>query len=196
MTKKIAIMLDGGHCRVCAKKAGKNYDPNLIEKIGLNCVPKDHEIHRILYYDCAPFSGTTKLPVSGKKKEFIGGDAWLIELARKNLFAVRRGELKFRGYMLKNIPVTPSSLKDTDFEASFEQKGVDMRIGLDMAIFSDNKSVDIIALATNDTDCIAAMKHARRSGLQVALVTFANCKVARGLLEHSDFNYPVDLSVL
>jgi len=71
-----------------------------------------------------------------------------------------------------------------------------MRIGLDMAIFSEHKSVDIIALATNDTDCIAAMKHVRRSGVQVALVTFKNCKTATGLLEHSDFNYPIDLSRL
>jgi uncharacterized LabA/DUF88 family protein len=40
-----------------------------------------------------------------------------------------------------------------------------MRIGIDMANLSSNRSVDTIALATNDTDCIPAMKHARRSGL-------------------------------
>jgi len=48
-----------------------------------------------------------------------------------------------------------------------------MRIGIDMANLSSNRSVDLIALATNDTDCIPAMKHARRSGLQVALITFS-----------------------
>jgi len=49
MKKKIAVMLDGGHCRVCAKKAGKKYDIDFIEKLGLACVPKTEEVYRILY---------------------------------------------------------------------------------------------------------------------------------------------------
>ncbi len=53
------------------------------------------------------------------------------------------------------IPFTPAApLTDSDFEAKFEQKGVDMRIGLDMATISQNRSIELIALATNDTDCI------------------------------------------
>lgn len=197
MTKKVAVMLDGGHCRVCTKVARKKYDPDFIEKIGLACAQTGDEIYRILYYDCATYSGTVKLPASGDSHTFTGNDTWLIKLAQRNLFAVRRGELKFRGYIPRTIPIAPSTpLTDSDFKPVFEQKGVDMRIGLDMAIFSEHKSVDIIALATNDTDCIAAMKHVRRSGVQVALVTFANCKPASGLLAHSDFNYQIDLSSL
>jgi uncharacterized LabA/DUF88 family protein len=44
-----------------------------------------------------------------------------------------------------------------------------MRIGIDMANISLNRSVELIALATNDTDCIPAMKYARRCGLQSLL---------------------------
>lgn len=54
-----------------------------------------------------------------------------------------------------------------------------MRIGLDMANHASNRSVELIALATNDTDCIPAMKYARRAGLQVALVCLPNCSPAR-----------------
>jgi hypothetical protein len=46
---------------------------------------------RFLYYDCAPYIGKTKLPVSGKVHEFKGNDGWLKQLASKDLFAVRRG---------------------------------------------------------------------------------------------------------
>jgi uncharacterized LabA/DUF88 family protein len=60
-------------------------------------------------------------------------------------------------------------------------------MGLDMAIFASSRAVDVIALATNDTDCIPAMKHARRSGIQVALVEFANCASCKELLPHADF---------
>jgi len=90
--------------------------------------------------------------------------------------------LKFRGYVINNnrMPYAPGQpLTDADFHPEFEQKGVDMRIGIDMANLSSNRSVDLIALATNDTDCIPAMKHARRSGLQVALITFPGYQPVR-----------------
>lgn len=104
------------------------------------------------------------------------------------MFAVRRGVLKFRGFVLKKIPYTPTTpLTDDDFEPSFEQKGVDMRIGLDMAIMAENRSADRLVLATNDTDCIPAMKHARRSGIQVVLIVLPGCKPAPELLAHCDY---------
>jgi uncharacterized LabA/DUF88 family protein len=150
----------------------------------------DEVIHRILYYDCPSYKGEAVQPVSGIKKAFVGSDKWLHDLSHNDLFAVRIGVLKFRGFVLRHsrIPFTPSvPLTDEDFEAKFEQKGVDMRIGLDTATLSANHSVDLIALVTNDTDCIPAMKHARRAGLQVALVSVPGYNPAPELLAHSDF---------
>jgi uncharacterized LabA/DUF88 family protein len=190
MSNKVAVMLDGGHLRVHAKKSGKAFDPDYIEKIGLACSVAGETIHRIMYYDCAPYNGTAILPVSGQKKTFVGSDAWLKTLSYKDLFSVRLGVLKFRGYLINSnrIPYTPGQpLTDADFHPEFEQKGVDMRIGIDMANLSSNRSVDLIALATNDTDCIPAMKHARRSGLQVALITVPGYQPVPELLAHSDF---------
>lgn len=192
MAKRIAVMLDGGHIRVYAKRAGYLFDPDFIEKIAQSCRLPEEEIYRVLYYDCAPYEGTAILPVSGQKKTFQANDKWLHDLAQKDLFAVRRGILKFRGFVLNKIPYSPRGpLKDEDFKPTFEQKGVDMRIGLDMAIFASNRAVDLIALATNDTDCIPAMKHARRSGIQVALVTVAGCKPSPEMLAHCDFRRPI-----
>ncbi len=96
MPKTLAVLIDGGHLRVYAKKAGHVYNPEFIEKVALECAADDEDIHRVLYYDCAPYKGTTKLPVSGNEDQHRGSDAWLHELAQKNLFAVRRGTLKFR----------------------------------------------------------------------------------------------------
>jgi uncharacterized LabA/DUF88 family protein len=80
-------------------------------------------------------------------------------------------------------------LKDSDFEPVFEQKGVDMRIGLDIATFSEKASVDRVLLVSGDTDMIPAMKHARKAGLEVGLIqlpapTFA---LHNTLKAHSDF---------
>ena len=190
MKKKIAVLIDGGHLRVYTLRAKKTFIPDYIEKIAHVCALADEVIHRVLYYDCPPFQGEATLPVSGVKKAFSGSDKWLHDIAHKDLFAVRQGVLKFRGFVLKpsKIPFTPTSpLTDADFDAKFEQKGVDMRIGLDMATLSSNNSVDLIALVTNDTDCIPAMKHARRAGLQVALVVVPGYHPAPELLAHSDY---------
>ena len=188
---KVAVLIDGGHLRALARRAGKKYDPDYIEKVALACVDKNETLLRVLYYDCAPYQGAVKLPVSGNPHTFAGSDHWLRELAAKNLFAVRRGVLKFRGFKPKKVPISPSQLTDADFAPDFEQKGVDMRIGLDMANFCTAKSVDRIILASGDTDCLPAMKHCRIEGLQIVLVTLPKNKPAPELLWHSDIERPI-----
>ena len=56
-----------------------------------------------------------------------------------------------------------------------------------MALFSANRSVELLALITNDTDCIPAMKYARRAGLQVALMKLPGSHQAKELFGHVDF---------
>jgi uncharacterized LabA/DUF88 family protein len=163
MPIRVAILIDGGYLRVLVRTAGYKYDPDYIEKVAQASINSSDEVLlRVLYYDCAPYHGTGKLPVSGGLKTFSGSDAWLYELAAKDLFAVRRGVLKFRGFKPKKVPIVPTAMTDNDFAPDFEQKGVDMRIGLDIATFCETKAVERIILISGDTDCIPAMKHARK----------------------------------
>jgi len=188
MAKKVIVLIDGGYLRVKANKAGKTYNPDFIAAFATKSVVQDEEVFRVLYYDCAPYSGTVKLPVSGTQFTFSGSDKWLEELACKDLFAVRRGVLKFRGYKPKRTPVNPTGPPtDADFDPDFEQKGVDMRIGLDIGAYSANHAVDRIVLVTNDTDCVPAMKFGRKSGLQVVIAELPNGRVAPELVMHADF---------
>jgi uncharacterized LabA/DUF88 family protein len=186
--KKIVLMIDGGFLRVAARKAGKHYNPAFIESFSKICSSTDEELFRVLYYDCAPYQGTQKLPVSGLTQTFAGTDEWLLDLAKKDLFAVRRGVLKFRGYKLKTVPVRGiAALTDADFYPDFEQKGVDMRIGLDIASYSALKCVDRIGLVTADTDCVPAMKLARKSGVQVVLISLPGGIKPSELAQHADY---------
>lgn len=186
--KKMILMIDGGCLRVAARKAKKKYDPDFIEAFCANCVAADEELFRALYYDCAPYQGSQKLPVSGTIQVFPASGQWLHDLAKRDLIAVRLGVLKFRGYKLKTTPVTGiAALTDADFYPDFEQKGVDMRIGLDIASYSALKGIDRIALVTADTDCVAAMKLARKSGTQVVLIALPQGIVPGELAEHADF---------
>lgn len=120
---KLRFLIDGGFLRVIAKKAKKLYDPDYIERFAHACKAVDENIFRTLYYDCALYQGTVKQPVSGTDLVLKSSDAWLQILSHKDLFAVRRGVLKFRGFKPKKTPVTPAHLTDADFEPIFEQKG-------------------------------------------------------------------------
>jgi uncharacterized LabA/DUF88 family protein len=186
--KKIVLMIDGGFLRVAARNAGKHYNPAFIESFSKICPSENEELFRVLYYDCAPYQGQQRLPVSGLIQTFEGSDQWLLDLAKRDLFAVRRGVLKFRGYKLKRVPVKGiAALADSDFNPDFEQKGVDMRIGLDIASYSALKCVDRIGLVTADTDCVPAMKLARKSGVQVALIALPGGIRPSELAEHADY---------
>jgi hypothetical protein len=83
MEKRIAVMLDGGHLRVQARRAGKRFEPDYIEKIASSSAKSGEEIVRVLYYDCAPFSGEVVLPVSGERKTFVANDKWLTTLRKR-----------------------------------------------------------------------------------------------------------------
>jgi len=141
MPKNVAVLIDGGYVRVLARKAGHVYAPDFIERFSRKCAVAGEEILRVLYYDCAPYTGQARLPVSGTTHQFSGSDQWLIDLSRRDLFAVRRRVLKFRGYKPKRVPIAGGPLQDSDFVPDFEQKGVDMRIGLDIALYSATRAV-------------------------------------------------------
>lgn len=191
MAKRVALLIDGGHLRAVVKKARRTYNPDYIEQIALACIDAEEEISRIFYYDAPPFSGTVRLPVSGQDQVFEPNAGWLKVLASKQLFAVRLGVLKFRGFKPREIPLAPRPLTDADFRPDFEQKGVDMRIGLDIALFAESRAVERIVLITNDTDCIPAMKYGRRAGLQVVLIALPGHRFTRELLPHTDFHRPL-----
>ena len=132
-----------------------------------------------------------KLPVSGGMKSYAGGNPFLSDLAREELVAVRRGILKFRGCERRASSLKPGApsvaLTDADFQAKWEQKGVDLRIGLDIVTMTESRAADLIVLLTGDTDLIPAMKLARGRGMQLAGLELPNRKIIPELKPHLDF---------
>ena len=105
--------------------------------------------------------------------------------------AVRHGVLKFRGWERTQASLraakAPADLTDDDFQAKWEQKGVDLRIGLDMVTMTESRGAELIILITGDTDMIPAMKLVRGRGLQVAGVDLPNRNIIPELKPHLDF---------
>ena len=61
------------------------------------------------------------------------------------------------------------------------------RDSLDIAADSDKRLCARIILVTGDTDCIPAMKHRRKSGIQIVLIVFPDNRPAPELLEQTDY---------
>lgn len=77
------------------------------------------------------------------------------------------------------------NLKPTDVKLSLRQKGVDMRIGIDIATLALKKQVDTIILITGDSDFVPAAKVARREGVEFLLDPLWQC-INDDLHEHVD----------
>ncbi len=83
-------------------------------------------------------------------------------------------------------------LGDDDFVPEIIQKGVDIKIGLDIAWISLEKIAQRIVLITGDSDFVPAMKFARRNGIQVMLATLGH-GVKEELKNNADFLVEVGL---
>lgn len=78
-----------------------------------------------------------------------------------------------------------ADLSDDDFHYDLKQKGVDMRIGLDMASLTFKRQVKVIVLVTGDADFVPAAKMARREGVEIILDPL-RYNISKSLFEHID----------
>lgn len=193
---KIAILIDGGFFKQRFKKLEKR-DPvkkdleDLISEIVKRVAQKNPcaTLHpdillRTFYYDCLPFGKElskhdgTKIDFS-KSPIYTKQISFLHSLDTIEQFALRLGELSFSGWKMY-------ADKPRKIFPDFRQKGVDMKIGLDIAWMAGKKTVDKIALVTGDSDFIAPMKLARREGIQIYLYPMKN-HLKHDLIRHADF---------
>ena len=79
----------------------------------------------------------------------------------------------------------PEDLKDDDFYYDIRQKGVDMRIGIDIASVAYKKQAERIVLISGGSDFVPAAKPARKKGIDFILDPMY-APVADDLFKHID----------
>lgn len=157
-------------------------------------------LYRILFYDCAPIDKKVHNPITqrsydfSKSTEYLFRQAFHQELKKLRKVAVRLGRLTENGIWLIKPEQTKKlltgtlkivDLKENDVFYEVRQKGVDMKIGLDIASLAYKKLVDQIILIAGDSDFAPAAKLARREGIDFILDPMWN-HVSSDLHEHID----------
>lgn len=201
-----AILVDGGFYRKRAnalfgRKLPRERADELLEYCRRHIRQSQSSLYRIYYYDCQPSDRVVYHPLTqkhvnlGKSDEFVWMTEFLQEIVKKRKVALRRGEeLETQnGFSLKPQPlkdlcrgkISVDDLTEADFSLDITQKGVDMRIGLDIASLAERDLVNQIIIISGDSDFVPAAKHARRSGIDFILDPLW-ARVSASLNEHVD----------
>ena len=167
----------------------------------LNSHGEHNDLYRIFYYDCPPAAKRLFHPFLQKQVNlsktdlYIWMNEFLTELKKKRKFAIRLGKLAeeqahytIRPDIVKKLcngSISFSDLKETDFCIEIDQKGVDMKIGLDIASMAYKHQVDQIILISGDSDFVSAAKLARREGIDFILDPLG-APIKPDLFEHID----------
>ncbi len=208
---KTAILVDGGFYRKRAANLwGKKQPEKRANELIAYCnahlkyeqkFEPSRTLYRIFYYDCPPLDKTIYHPLLQRGIDFRHSDtfdwtnSFFQELKKQRKVALRLGELseenasyrlddkKLKNLLSRKINVT--DLTEKDFHVNFQQKGVDMKIGLDIASLAYRKQVDQIILIAGDSDFVPAAKQARRAGIDFVLDPMW-AKIKDSLFEHID----------
>lgn len=205
---KVAILVDGGFYRQRAyrlfgEKTAKERANELEDYCHSHLKDKreQRELYRIFYYDCPPISKKLYHPLLKKQIDFGRSEMYewmnefVSELTHKRKFCMRMGKLaeeqatySIRYDAIKklcNNSITVDELTENDFLLQISQKGVDMKIGIDISSLAFKQQVNQIILISGDSDFVPAAKLARREGIDFILDPM-RAPIKPDLYEHVD----------
>lgn len=147
-----AIFIDGGYFDRVSRDCGSpRIDFGKLSSI----LAKPHELLRTYYYHCLPYMGP--MPSEEDQTRYDNKQRFFTALTRLNRFEVREGKLEYRG---------------TDKESErpiFEQKRVDIYLGVDLVMLATKQRIHRAILVTGDSDFLPAIRAAKNEGVLIHL---------------------------
>lgn len=208
------MLLDGGFVKRKLKVDGlvtAQRISALAEAIGRHGELDGILLHRVYYYDAAPLARTVAHPLTGEPIEYAKTAAFLHnsrlarDVARLPHYALRQGQCSHDGWEVRARALEKTGMYDPatdvlalqgdELKPLIRQKGVDMRIGMDIASLALKRHVDVIVLVTADSDFVPAIKFARREGVQLHLFSLGH-GVSDDLVENVDLFVPSSARML
>lgn len=155
---RVAIFIDGAYLSYMLKD-----EFGLVKvdyKTLADNVADGMDILRTYYYHCPPFQSSS--PTAEEKQRFARAQSFFVALDRLPRFQVRLGRLAPRGSDANGKPV-------------FQQKRVDIMLGVDLALLAGKNQITHAVLLAGDSDFIPAVEAAKSEGVLVRLYHGRNC---------------------
>lgn len=198
---KFAVLLDGGFVIKKLQQTLKRFPTAddieaVCGRIKEHVDLQDRSLLRIYFYHAPPCKEVVTNPLNQSVVNLAATpihaqhESLLDALELRADFALRLGETVVSDWRLgtkamRSLLKQPRAIQAPDLVPNISQKGVDLRIGLDIARLALRSMVELIVVVTGDSDLIPAFKFARREGLRVYLLTLGH-GAKRDLKAHAD----------
>ena len=149
---RIAVFIDGAYFDFILKNEFNSVRVNY-EKLSSE-LSNGLEILRTYYYNCLPYQNVP--PTVEERDRFSKAQSFHFALSRLPRYEVRLGKLAFRGIDQEGNPI-------------FQQKQVDILLGVDLVLLSTTKQISNAALLMGDSDFLPAVKVAKEQGVLITL---------------------------
>ena len=113
-----------------------------------------NELLRAYYYHCLPYQSNP--PTDEERARYAARHRFFTALRHIPRFEVRLGKLAFRGIAHDGQPM-------------FQQKRVDLMLGVDMALLAGKNRIGKMALLSGDSDFTPAVEAVKREGVLTTL---------------------------
>ena len=178
---RLVVFVDGGYV---AKVGATSSTWTDIEKLGgkirdrlAETTYEPLDLVRTYYYDCLPYQSDP--PTREEARRFSQKRRFFAALQNLPRCTVRQGRLMYRG-------------QDADGEPIFQQKRVDLMIGLDFALLAAKHQITHAALVSGDSDLLPAFEVAQGEGVVVCLVHGPRSTYAGDLRSAADERIEMD----
>jgi uncharacterized LabA/DUF88 family protein len=156
---RLAIFIDGGYLNALSEDEFSmrvDYTKFVDEicKIVASKTPDNVDLLRTHYYDCLPYQSNP--PTQEEATRFANKRKFFNALQNLTRFVVREGRLAFKGHKTTGEPI-------------FQQKRVDLLLGLDFALLSGKRQITHAAVIAGDSDLLPAFHTAKEEGILVWL---------------------------
>lgn len=179
---RLAIFVDGAYLEQVAKKNHvwvdyEKLSSQILSRVTARTASATIDLLRTYYYNSLPYQSNP--PTEDERKFFRKRRHFYDALERLSSFTVRLGVVKYRG-------------KDNQGQPIYQQKQVDLLLGLDFALLSAKRSITHAAVVTGDSDMVPAFEEAKKEGIAVWLVTGETRSRARELWQAADERIDLD----
>ena len=147
-----AVFIDGGYLD---KVLYYDHGNQRIDYAGLvDAMTGKGELLRAYYYHCLPYQSSP--PTDEERRRYAAKHRFVTALRHIPRFDVRLGRLAYRGQDQGGRPV-------------YQQKRVDLMLGVDMALLAGKGRIARVALLAGDSDFTPAIEAVKREGVLTML---------------------------